>query len=251
MDDGNQHTPDSVGELAPVIPLFGRGVPRGERRIAASDPESGGAVDGAAAVRPLRSARRRGDDRDVNGGEGQWHVTWTDDVPDEGVTDEAEAEARERAEKALLKKLRSRSLSEREARGVLTEHGLDAHTVEAVVESFLRHGYLDDLRLAEHLAYVGADRKKQGRQAIAQTLSSRGIPREVVDAVLAETEDDDAVRALEFARHKARSLRSLDHEVALRRLVGQLARRGYAGPIAMNAARAALQETDRGPVRFE
>ena len=51
----------------------------------------------------------------------------------------------------------------------------------------------------------GIERKGQGRRAIAQTLAQRGIPRDVVDAALATLPDDDAERALEFARTKARS----------------------------------------------
>ena len=75
----------------------------------------------------------------------------------------------------------------------------------------------------------------------------------MADAALAELPDDDAERALEFARSKAGSLRSLERDVALRRLAGQLARRGYGGSVALNAARTALDENTRptGRVRFE
>ena len=70
-------------------------------------------------------------------------------------------------------------------------------------------------------------------------------------------EDDDEERALEFARTKAQSLLRVDDETALRRLTGQLARRGYGGGVAMNAARTAMREARRGSggrshgVRFE
>ena len=76
---------------------------------------------------------------------------------------------------------------------------------------------------------------------------------EVVDAVLAELPDDEFERALDFARQKARSMRDLDREVALRRLSGQLARRGYGGG-ALAAARQALDEASRPQprgVRFD
>jgi regulatory protein len=245
MDDGNQ-VPDAeaAGELAPVIPLFG------------GRPITGADRSGPATLRPERpvesepsAPRRRTTTSDG------WHVTWTDDASSDEVLDEQDAAARAAAEGVLLKKLRTRSLSVREARAVLVEQGLSAELAETVIESLLGHGYLDDLRLAEQLAYIGADRKRQGRMAIAQTLNSRGIPRDVIDTVLADSDDDDAQRALEFARYKARSLRTLDREVALRRLVGQLARRGYGGGLALSAARAALDES--GPpnrastVRFE
>ncbi len=62
-------------------------------------------------------------------------------------------------------------------------------------------------------------------------------------------------RALEYARSKAGGMRRYDEDTAVRRLVGQLSRRGYAGSIALTAARTAWRETQRGSgvgrVRFE
>ena len=48
-------------------------------------------------------------------------------------------------------------------------------------------------------------------------------------------------------------MRGLERDVALRRLAGQLARRGYGGSAALNAARQALDESMRptGRVRFD
>lgn len=212
--------------LAPVIPLFG----------------------GPAPAAPAAQ-------RDVADAGHDWHQTWTA-TPDEAVVvglAPDEDEARAAAEKHLLKKLRVRSLSERETRSFLREQGLAPHIAESLVDSMLGHGYLDDARLAEQLIHAGTTRKGQGRQALSLALGQRGIPRDVADAALAELEDDDAERALEFARQKARSMRELDRDAALRRLAGQLSRRGY-GALAFSAARQALDELDRPPlrgVRFE
>ncbi|UUT36702.1 RecX family transcriptional regulator [Microbacterium elymi] len=128
-----------------------------------------------------------------------------------------------------------------EARAVIAERDLDPVAIASVLHGFIRRGYLDDRALADQLVYSAVERKGQGRMVIAQSLAKRGIPRDVVDAAMTALPDDDADRALEFARQKARSMRALDHEVALRRLVGQLARRGY-GVGALDAARQALDE---------
>lgn len=153
-----------------------------------------------------------------------------------------QSDAAEQAEKALLKKLRTRSLSVAESRAVLRAAQLDAESAESIIRSLEEYGYLDDAALADQLMHAAVDRKGQGRQVIAQTLAKRGIPRDVADLALAALPDDDAERALEFARTKARSLGALDRETALRRLVGQLARRGYGGSVAMTAAHTALDE---------
>ncbi len=150
------------------------------------------------------------------------------------------------AEEALLRKLRARSLSVSEARQVLRSHDLPGADIDDVLDDFRRRRYLDDEELARSLVVSGSERRGQGRVALARELAKRGIPRDVVDAALDDVPDDDAERALDFARSKARSLSRLEHETALRRLVGQLSRRGYSSSIAMSAAKTALREASFG-----
>lgn len=238
--------------LAPVIPLFG-GATRFDAATS-SEPATRSAEPDGRATPGSHSIPSAGGDEDERAD--RWHRSWLvehEEAPVDGVDEEADrTELRASAETALLRKLRSRSMSVREARGVLAGHDLEEHEIDAIVDAFLGHGYLDDARLAEQLVHIATDRKAQGRQAVAQTLTARGVPREVVDAALAELPDDDAERALTFARQKARSMGSLDRDTALRRLHGQLARRGFGGATAMSAARQALDEAGTRPssVRF-
>ncbi|MFT3798657.1 regulatory protein RecX [Microbacterium sp.] len=230
------------GGLEDVADVASPGAPRGTAYTAVPL----GAPRAAVFPDVERGAQRRDETQ-------QWHATWLDDAPGTEPLTADEAEVAASAEQALLKRLRTRSLSEREARAFLREQRLSPEAVESIVAVALGHGYLDDARLAEQLIHSGTTRKGQGRRALAQSLAQRGIPREVIDAALAELPDDDAERALEFARQKARSMRGLDRDAALRRLSGQLARRGYAAT-ALSAARQALDELDRPPargVRFE
>lgn len=155
-------------------------------------------------------------------------------------------EIRVAAEESLVRKLRSRSLSLSEARQVLRGHQLEGGVIDEVIDDFCRRGYLDDVALAGVLVTSGVERKGQGRVALSRALVQRGISRDVIDGALDELPDDDDDRALEFARSKARSMSRLDHDTALRRLVGQLSRRGYNGSVAMKAAKTALRETASG-----
>lgn len=211
----------------------------GEEHLAPVTPLFGGRVHAA----PAEPAETPGE---------TWHTTWTEPVAEQALEPD-EIDVAADAESALVKRLRTRSLSEREARAFLRERDLSVDAVEGIIEGMLRHGYLDDARLAEQLIHAATTRKGQGRRAISQALSQRGIPRDVVDAALETLPDDDADRALEYARQKARTMRDLDRETALRRLSGQLARRGYGGQ-SLEAARRALDELSsptRSGVRFE
>jgi len=233
-----------LGEgLAPVIPIFG----------AASSRSSVGETPRVAAPRSETAA---------------WRSTWHEGADSAAASDDLApplaspldappatdlAVVSELAEKSLLKKLRVRSLSVSEARGVLASGGLDAAAADDVIDRCEARGYLDDAALAEQIVHIGLDRKGQGRRVIAQTLAKRGVPRDVADAALLALPDDDRERALDFARSKVRSVSSVDRDAALRRLVGQLARRGYGGSLALDVARQALDEGERANsgVRFE
>lgn len=203
-----------MARLAPVTPLFGERGNGGERGALAAKSTNAAAAaveESTHAGAPAAAA--------------------------ENTTDAAAAQA---AEAVLLKKLRLRSLSVAEARAVLVEHRLPDEQIESVLHTFQQRGYLDDRALAEQLVHTGVDRKGQGRRAIAQALTARGIPRTEAEQVLAELPDDDAERALDYALRKVRSVGGSGREAALRRLVGQLQRRGYSSSVAMTAARAAL-----------
>ncbi|MGL3150915.1 regulatory protein RecX [Microbacterium sp. A82] len=214
MADGN----GGESDLAPVIPLFG-----GKLVPASSLPVRRAHAEGGSETH-IDDERDKNDDRD----------------------DREHDEARSTAEEALVRKLRARSLSLSEARQILRGNELNSAQIDDVIDDFCRRGYLDDAALAEQLVTSGIERKGQGRIALSRSLAQRGLRRDVIDAALGELPDDDAERALEFARTKARSLSRLDFETALRRLVGQLARRGYGGSVAMTAARTALTEASLG-----
>lgn len=142
----------------------------------------------------------------------------------------------------LTRSLGRRGLSVAEATARLRAEGLTPAESSTVVDDFLERGWLDDAMLAEQIVHSATTRKNMGTRAVRQLLVKRLISREVVDEVVAALPDDDADRALEFARTKARSLVRYDDETAVRRIMGALARRGFGGSVAAAAARAALAE---------
>ncbi|MEO2131912.1 MAG: regulatory protein RecX [Microbacterium sp.] len=236
-------TRETGGEqsLAPVIPLFGGGaVSRGS--------VSRGSVS--------RDNGLLGEDRGEACAElsaGTWHSTWVDDddigeYDDDRYLDDPYGESRassavtRAALDRLIKRLRRRGLSEAEATDELVADGVEKAVAEVLVADLVGKRWLGDADLAEQLVHTAVTRRREGRRAIAQVLAKRRIPRDVADAALATLPDDDAERALEFARQKAGGYRGVAVDVAIRRLVGQLQRRGYPPGVAMTAARLALAE---------
>ena len=179
---------------------------------------------------------------------------WSEDEASSGVADVAEVELepvdRETivadAAVALTRSLGRRGLSVSEATARLRAAGLTPDESAGVIDEHVERGWLDDDALAEQLVYSATTRKSMGTRAVRQLLVKRLIARDVIDRVAAELPDDDAERALEFARTKARSLVRYDDQTAMRRLTGALARRGFGGSVASTAARTALADERRG-----
>ena len=162
---------------------------------------------------------------------------------DESDVSAGTSDAVSAAEHALVKKLAGRGLSVAEARAFLAHHGgIGADDVEEILARFLDRRYLDDDALAEQIVSIGWERKQHGRRRIAQTLGQRRLSTETIENALAALPDDEWQRAYEFAQTKVRSVGGRDPDAALRRLVGQLARRGFSGQVAMSASRAAIDE---------
>lgn len=235
--------------LAPVTPLFG-----GAEETSSSMPRS----SSVSHERPTTRARSSVTP------DARWHSSWIDDGATDAPgasraggarsassvagrpsaslpPDAGGAERRDDAERMLLRRLRGRSLSVGESHALLIEHGLTDDDAHALLEIFAGRGYLDDGVLAEQLVRIG-ERKGQGRSAIALVLARRGVPRDVADVALDALADEETDRALGFARRKARSMGGADRDVAVRRLTGQLARRGYSGSVAASCARQAIDE---------
>ena len=226
-EDGGE--PSDEG-LAPVIPLFG------------------GPIADPVVERAERDETRR---RSVTFSEDYWSDE--EPAPDEpappSTSDLDEPvdreKLRENAATSLTRSLGRRGLSVSEAQARLRADGLTAEESQGVVDEFIERGWLDDAVLAEQLVHSATTRKGMGTRAIRQLLVKRGVARDVIDDVIADLPDDDAERALEFARGKARSLVRYDDETATRRLMGMLARRGFGGSVAGKAARTALADERR------
>jgi regulatory protein len=134
--------------------------------------------------------------------------------------------------------VRPRSRRELELR--LLRAGFDRDEVAQELERLSAVGLVDDRRFAESFAEHAVGTKLAGRRAVVAALSARGVDRATIERTLAQVPGGEADRAVELARLRATRLTGLPPEVAARRLVGFLARRGYEAGVARRAAAAAL-----------
>lgn len=157
---------------------------------------------------------------------------------------DAEADPYSAARTILLDKLSGQPRTRAELANLLAEREIPDEVADAVLDRFTDVGLIDDAAFAN--AWVESRHRGRGlgKRALAQELRRRGVDdqlaRDALDELDPEQEEETA-RAL--VRKKLRSMRSLDRQVAMRRLLGMLARKGYPGGLAMTIIK---QELDAG-----
>jgi regulatory protein len=177
-----------------------------------------------------------------------------DSDPDGADSDDAEtdaeqidpAEERDRAEHLLLRRLRSRSLSVKEATAVLAGTDIDAGESDEIIERFRELHYIDEDRLADQIVHSHHVRKGLGRSGVEAEMRRRGLDAMLILTKLEELPDDEAERASELAIKRIRQLDRLDDQTVDRRLTGFLLRKGYSSAAVRAAVKAAMASRSGG-----
>ncbi len=131
----------------------------------------------------------------------------------------------------------SQPASEGRLRDKLSRRDIPRAAIDLALERARGERLVDDVALANALV---AERRAKGHAAtrIRKDLRHRGLPDDLINQVLASTDDEDPEAvAFGVARARATSYGALDDEAAYRRLVGYLARRGHAEGLARKVAR--------------
>ena len=150
-------------------------------------------------------------------------------LSDEQVREIEIGEVKQEALDAGLRLLQSRLQSSSEMRKKLMRKEYGVAVVDAVIADLTRLGYLDDARFAKTKALSAAQHKQHGKRRAKVELLKSGVSGDVADRALADAYDatDTLAVARELARKQAPRLKRLDPQVARRRLVGMLQRRGF------------------------
>jgi len=153
--------------------------------------------------------------------------------PAEDSTFDPDADPESVARKILLDQLSIKPRSRKELEERLARRNVPEEVATRLLDRFEEVGLVDDEAFAR--AWVDSRQRTRGlaRTALAFELRRKGIADETTRAVLAEVdpgEEEESARAM--VRKKLRSMRGLDEQVAARRLVGMLARKGYGSGVA-------------------
>jgi regulatory protein len=146
----------------------------------------------------------------------------------------------------LLDKLSGQPRTRAELADLLAERGIPDEVATKVLDRFHEVGLIDDAAFAS--AWVESRHRGRGlaKRALAHELRRRGVDDELAKDALEELDpDQEAATARALVRRKLPSVRSLDRQVAIRRLLGMLARKGYPGGLAMTIVKEELAADDQ------
>lgn len=146
-----------------------------------------------------------------------------------------------RAHNVSLHALATRGQSLLEIEGRMRSREIPEDVIAAEIERLEGSGLVDDDALAAELVDKYSQRGGLGRRAVADKLRQRKLSPETIERALAVLSADDELEQLrEVAESRARSLTKLPADVAKRRLVAYLNRRGYSGSSVYEVAQEVL-----------
>jgi len=153
-----------------------------------------------------------------------------------------EAEEQRKARDICYALLGARARSRQELYDALLRKEISAGVAEIVLGKFDRAGLIDDAQFAEMWVRSRHTYNGLGRRALAMELRRKGVADEVVaEAVAAVDSEAEEDRARELVRKRLRTLSGVDETTKIRRLVGALARKGYAEGLAYRVVRDELR----------
>lgn len=152
-----------------------------------------------------------------------------------------EADPESVARKILLDQLTGRARSRSDLEKKLAQRHVPDDVATRLLDRFEEVGLVDDAAFAQEWVAQRQEGRGLARRALAQELRRKGIDddvaREALDGV---DEDDELESARVLVRRKLRSVRGLETDKAVRRLVGMLARKGHSSAVAYRVVREEL-----------
>jgi regulatory protein len=153
-----------------------------------------------------------------------------------------EADPESVARKILLDQLTGRARSRSDLAAKLAQRDVPDEIATRLLDRFEEVGLIDDAAFAREWVAQRQGGRGLARRALAQELRRKGIDDELAREALDDIDPDDEVESARvLVRRKLKSVSAVPTEVAVRRLVGMLARKGHSSGVAYRVVREELR----------
>jgi regulatory protein len=162
-------------------------------------------------------------------------------LPDDVEADGSPGDPQEVARIVVLRMLDRRAYTRSELEKALRKKGVPDEAARQVLDRFSEVRLIDDEALAGGFAVAAHRERGLSGRAVAMKLRQRGVDEATVEAAVGQIDrDSEHATARALAERRLRSLHGLTPEVQARRLVGLLARKGYAPALAYEVVRSVV-----------
>ena len=145
------------------------------------------------------------------------------------------------AREVVVRKLTDRAHSRADLAQTLAQKHVPAEVAEAVLVKFEVAGLINDEEFARSWVQSRQRSKGLARNLLAMELRRKGVDEEIALRALSELDPEvEREAAHRLVERKLRTMQGLDQQVRIRRLVGLLARKGYAPQVAFDVVRQEL-----------
>ena len=159
----------------------------------------------------------------------------------DGEAEGPDADAESVARTILLDQLTGRARSRKELADKLAQKNVPVELADSLLDRFEEVGLIDDSEFARLWVEGRHAAKGLAPRALAHELRRKGIDDEVAREAIDQIDtDEQEATARALVRKKLRSLERCDDATKTRRLVGLLARKGYAPAMAYALVREEL-----------
>ena len=141
----------------------------------------------------------------------------------------------------LLDQLTGRARSRHDLAAKLAQREVPEEIAARLLDRFEEVGLVDDAAIAREWVEQRQSGRGLAKRALAMELRRKGIDDETAREALDEIDADDEVEAARtLVRAKLRTVRGLDRDKAVRRLVGMLGRKGHSAGVAFRVVKEEL-----------
>lgn len=172
----------------------------------------------------------------------------TSDAPTPGsaADQQPDADPAEVARTILLRKLSAAPRTRAQLADALRQRAVPDAVARRALDRFTELGYIDDAAFADAWVRTRQEGRGLARRALAHELRKKGVDDEIAHEALAAVDPgDERAAAARLVRKRLPSLQRQPTEVAVRRLVGMLARKGYSANLALAVVREELRASDQ------
>ncbi|MBM3691416.1 MAG: regulatory protein RecX [Actinobacteria bacterium] len=145
----------------------------------------------------------------------------------------------------VFRKLAVSAKTRAELAEILKSRNIPTDIASAVLDRFSEVGLIDDQLFANNYAKSRHQHRGFAARAIKYQLANKGVSQQEIDSALSDiTPEVELQRAIKLAEKKLESIRNLDSTKQLNRVVDFLARKGYGGAIAYQAAKQVIENIE-------